>query len=79
MATNTMFMWTQATSKAYKGLPQSRQYNFKNADVAALKENFPDLVNKIDQKWSEVNDRMENNIRSLSPENKKLFLLIKNE
>lgn len=40
-----------------------------------LKENFPDLVNKIDQKWSEVNDRMENNIRSLSPENKKLFLL----
>lgn len=43
MATNTMFMWTQATSKAYKGLPQSRQYNFKNADVTALKENFPDL------------------------------------
>lgn len=43
MATNTMFMWTQATSKAYKGLPQSRQYNFKNADVPALKENFPDL------------------------------------
>ena len=43
IATNTMFMWTQATSKPYKGLPLGRQFNFKNADVAALKENFPDL------------------------------------
>ena len=43
IATNTMFMWTQGTSKAYKGLPQTRQFNFKNADVPALKENFPDL------------------------------------
>jgi putative ABC transport system permease protein len=44
IATNTMFMWTQTTSKAYKGLPQTRQYNFKNADVPALKSNFPDLL-----------------------------------
>lgn len=44
IATNTMFMWTQGTSKAYKGLPQSRQFNFKNADVDALKQNFPDLL-----------------------------------
>jgi putative ABC transport system permease protein len=44
IATNTMFMWTQATSKAYKGLPQTRQFNFKNDDVPALKENFPDLL-----------------------------------
>jgi putative ABC transport system permease protein len=43
-ATNTMFMWTQTTSKPYKGLPQSRQFNFKNADVDALKEKFPDLM-----------------------------------
>jgi putative ABC transport system permease protein len=42
-ATNTMFMWTQNTSKAYKGFPQNRDYNFKNSDVNALKENFPDL------------------------------------
>ena len=42
-ATNTMFMWTQPTSKAYKGLNQGRQFNFKNGDVDALKENFPDL------------------------------------
>lgn len=44
IATNTMFMWTQSTSKAYKGLPQNRRYNFKNADVVALKQNFPDLL-----------------------------------
>lgn len=44
IATNTMFMWTQGTSKAYKGLPQVRQFNFKNADVPALKANFPDLL-----------------------------------
>lgn len=44
MATNTMFMWSQTTSKPYKGLPQTREFNFKNGDVAALKENFPDLL-----------------------------------
>ena len=44
MATNTMFMWTQPTSKPYKGLPQTRKFNFKNDDVQALKENFPDLL-----------------------------------
>lgn len=44
MATNTMFMWTQTTSKAYKGLPQTRNYNFKNDDVPALKATFPQLL-----------------------------------
>ncbi|SDX78906.1 ABC transporter permease [Flavobacterium degerlachei] len=44
IATNTMFMWSQTTSKPYKGLPKTRQYNFKNNDVIALKENFPDLL-----------------------------------
>lgn len=44
MATNTMFMWTQPTSKAYKGLPQARKFNFKNDDVPALKGSFPDLL-----------------------------------
>ncbi|MGO4904587.1 ABC transporter permease [Flavobacterium sp. W20_MBD1_R3] len=44
IATNTMFMWSQTTSKPYKGLPATRQFNFKNSDVAALKENFPDLL-----------------------------------
>jgi putative ABC transport system permease protein len=44
MATNTMFMWTQATSKPYKGLPKSRPFSFKNSDAPALKEKFPDLL-----------------------------------
>jgi putative ABC transport system permease protein len=44
IATNTMFMWTQPTSKPYKGLSQGRNYNFKNDDVAALKSTFPDLL-----------------------------------
>jgi putative ABC transport system permease protein len=44
IATNTMFMWTQATSKPHNGLPVGRNFNFKNADVAALKEKFPDLL-----------------------------------
>lgn len=44
IATNTMFMWSQTTSKPYKGNPIGRRYNFKNADVAALKQNFPDLL-----------------------------------
>jgi len=44
IATNTMFMWTQTTSKAYKGLPKTREYNFKNSDVDALKQKFPDLL-----------------------------------
>jgi putative ABC transport system permease protein len=44
IATNTMFMWTQTTSKAYKGLPKTRRYDFRNSDVDALKQKFPDLL-----------------------------------
>jgi putative ABC transport system permease protein len=44
IATNTMFMWTQPTSKPFKGLAQGRQFNFKNDDVGALKAAFPDLL-----------------------------------
>lgn len=44
IATNTMFMWSQTTSKAYKGLPKTRRYEFRNSDVAALRAAFPDLL-----------------------------------
>jgi len=44
IATNTMFMWTQGVSKAYKGLPKNRQFEFRNSDVDALKQKFPDLL-----------------------------------
>ena len=42
-ATNSIFMWSQSTSKAYRGLPKGRRYNFKIDDVALLKEKVPSL------------------------------------
>ncbi len=43
IATNTMFIWTQATSKDYEGLPKGRQFEFKLEDVETLKNNMPNL------------------------------------
>ncbi|HET7361008.1 MAG TPA: ABC transporter permease [Salinimicrobium sp.] len=43
LATNTMFMWAQTTSKPYKGLPEGRRYNFEIDDVEAIKQNVPGL------------------------------------
>ncbi|MDT0643350.1 ABC transporter permease [Zunongwangia sp. F363] len=43
MATNSMFMWSRTASRPYKGMPKGRQYNFKIGDVAALKQNVPNL------------------------------------
>jgi putative ABC transport system permease protein len=42
-ATNSMFMWTQGTSKPYKGLPKGRWFNYKIDDVAAIKTQIPNL------------------------------------
>lgn len=44
LSTNTMFMWTSSTSKPYKGLPQGRNFNYKNSDVDAIKRNIPGLL-----------------------------------
>jgi putative ABC transport system permease protein len=44
LSTNTMFMWTQSTSKPYKGLPQGRFFNFKNGDVEAIKRDIDGLL-----------------------------------
>lgn len=43
-ATNSIFMWTQGTSKAYKGLPKQRYFNYKLSDVEVLKQEFPELL-----------------------------------
>ena len=43
MATNSMFMWTQTTSKSFKGMPKGRYYNFKTGDVQAIKDNVQGL------------------------------------
>lgn len=42
-ATNSMFMWSQGTSKPYKGLPKGRFFNFKLEDVEVLRERMPEL------------------------------------
>lgn len=42
-ATNSMFMWTQGTSKPYKGLPKGRYFNYRIDDVAAIKSQIPNL------------------------------------
>jgi putative ABC transport system permease protein len=42
-ATNSMFVWSQGTSKPYKGLPKGRRFRFKLEDIAVLKEKFPEL------------------------------------
>lgn len=41
-ATNSFYMWTQQTTKAYKGMKPNRNYNFTLSDAEALKQ-IPDL------------------------------------
>lgn len=43
IATNTMFMWTRSTTKAHKGLPIGRRFNFKTEDVQSIRNNVPNL------------------------------------
>jgi len=38
-ATNALYMWTQSTSKPYKGLPPGRGFNFNNSDTEAMRQN----------------------------------------
>ena len=42
LATNSFFMWTQPTTKPYKGLKAGRMFLYDNADVEALK-NVPEI------------------------------------
>ncbi|WP_222983218.1 ABC transporter permease [Flagellimonas meishanensis] len=43
IATNTMFMWTRSTTKAFEGLPKGRSFEFKISDVQAIWDNVPNL------------------------------------
>ncbi|MBM1106004.1 ABC transporter permease [Aurantibacter crassamenti] len=43
IATNTLFMWTQKVTKAYKGLPKDRMFYYKTGDVADIWENVDGL------------------------------------
>jgi putative ABC transport system permease protein len=38
LAKNSMFLWTQATTKAYKGFKVGRRFTYNNADIATLKK-----------------------------------------
>lgn len=42
-ATNSVYVWTQRTSKPYKGLPSGRSFNFTNADIEILRRNVPEI------------------------------------
>jgi putative ABC transport system permease protein len=42
-ATNAVYMWTQSTTKPYKGLPRGRSFNFLEDDIKAIKDNVPEL------------------------------------
>src|SRR5688572_5829921 len=41
-ATNSFFVWTQRTSKPYRGLPRGRSIQLTNEDVAAIRQEIPD-------------------------------------
>ena len=43
-ATNSMFIWTQATTMPYKGFPRGRWYRFELNDMQALKTSVPGIA-----------------------------------
>ena len=43
MVTNSLFMWTNRTSKPYKGLPSGRRIRFTNDDMEAIRTHFPEI------------------------------------
>jgi putative ABC transport system permease protein len=42
-ATNSCFIWTQKTDKAYKGFKMGRSFTLENSDVDVLKKNIPEI------------------------------------
>jgi putative ABC transport system permease protein len=43
-ATNKIWVWTQATTKEYKGLNPGRRFNLKNKDFEYIEENYSDVL-----------------------------------
>ena len=41
-ATNSLYVWTQSTTKPYKGLPTGRRFSMNNEDTKALRELVPE-------------------------------------
>lgn len=42
-ATNSMFLWTQSTSKPYAGFKVGRYFNMNNSDMEYLRQNVPEI------------------------------------
>ncbi|MDX9696758.1 MAG: ABC transporter permease, partial [Bacteroidales bacterium] len=42
-ATNSLLIWPQQTTKAYKGFPKNRAFMFTNEDVQIIKDKFPEV------------------------------------
>jgi len=42
-ATNSFYVWSQSTSKPYKGFKRNRTFDFTNDDIAAIKQNISDV------------------------------------
>lgn len=42
-ATNSAFIWTQSTTKPYKGFQRGRYWNFTNEDIKNLKQRVPEI------------------------------------
>ena len=42
-ATNSLLIWPQQTTKAYKGFPKNRVFMFTNEDVQIIKDKFPEV------------------------------------
>ncbi|MEM9361229.1 MAG: ABC transporter permease [Bacteroidota bacterium] len=43
LATNSLFMWTRRTTKAYEGLSKDRRFEFRLSDVQLIRDNVPNL------------------------------------
>jgi len=66
-ATNSMFVWTQRTTKAYKGFNEGRHFLFDNEDTKALKNNFPQikyLAPRLQGGSGNGNDNVVNGLKS---------------
>ncbi|MFQ5349415.1 MAG: ABC transporter permease, partial [Thermoanaerobaculia bacterium] len=42
-AANAVYMWTQRTTKPYRGLPPGRRFDFDNGDVGAIRQQVPEV------------------------------------
>ena len=61
MASNSFFMWTQPTTKPYKGFSTGRQFNFTNDDTRALRAQIPE-IDRIAPRLRAWGDQGQNNV-----------------